>query len=261
MIPDILAKICVVKRQEIAALKAGDEDALARAAAEQAAPRGFRAALDDAPGVALIAEVKKASPSKGLIRADFDHRAIARTYAECGATALSVLTDAPFFQGAPAYLSDIRVDVTLPLLRKDFILDDVQIVQARALGADAYLLIVATLTPQELAALIATGRRLGMDALVEVHDEAEMVIAADVGADLIGVNNRDLHTFEVRLATTERLAPLAPNDALLVGESGIRSAADVRRLHAAGTKAILVGESLMRADDLAAATRELAEAV
>jgi len=258
MIPDILAKICAVKRQEIAELKAGDRDALARAAAEQAAPRGFRAALAAAPGVALIAEVKKASPSKGLICAEFDHRAIARTYADSGATALSVLTDAPFFQGAPEYLSDIRADVTLPLLRKDFILDEVQIVQARALGADAYLLIVAALTPDELATLIAVGRGLGMNALVEVHDEAEMAVAADVGADLIGVNNRDLRTFDVRLETTERLAPLAPPGALLVGESGIRTLADVRRLQAAGAKAVLVGETLMRAPDLGAATRELA---
>jgi len=261
MIPDILAKICAVKRQEIAALHAGDTAALARAAAEQAKPRGFRTALADAPGVALIAEVKKASPSKGLIRADFDHRAIARVYADSGATALSVLTDAPFFQGAPEFLRDIRAEVALPLLCKDFILDALQIVQARALGADAYLLIVAALTPDELAALIAAGRRLGMDALVEVHDEAELATAADVGADLIGVNNRDLRSFDVRIETTERLAPLAPAGALLVGESGIRTPADVQRLRAVGTKAILVGESLMRAEDLAAATRRLADAV
>ncbi len=168
-----------------------------------------------------------------------------------------MLTDRQFFQGDPSFLSRIREAVALPLLRKDFILDEVQVTEARALGADACLLIVAALEPAQLRALMDAVRALGMDALVEVHNEDEMAAAADAGADLIGINNRDLRTFEVSLATTERLAPLAPEGAVLVAESGIKTRADVERLKAAGADAILVGETLMRSEDVEAAARAL----
>ncbi|MHC4591556.1 MAG: indole-3-glycerol phosphate synthase TrpC, partial [Planctomycetota bacterium] len=213
--PDILAKICAAKRGEIEALNAGALDGLAREAARQDAPRGFRAALAAAPGVALIAEVKKASPSAGEIREDFDPVDIARAYERGGAACISVLTDRQFFQGDPAYLTQIREAVGLPLLRKDFILDELQVLEARAIGADAYLLIVAALEPGQVEGLLAAGRELGMDALLEVHDEAELDAALSAGADLIGINNRNLHTFEVSLGVTERLAPRVPADVLL----------------------------------------------
>lgn len=255
--PDILAKICAAKRAEIQALKAGDLDGLAQEAARQEAPRGFRAALAAAPGVALIAEVKKASPSAGEIREDFDPVEIALAYERGGAACVSVLTDRQFFQGDPAYLTQIREAVGLPLLRKDFILDGVQVVEARAIGADAYLLIVAALEPGQLEGLLAAGRELGIDALVEVHDEAELDAALSAGADLIGINNRNLHTFEVSLGATERLAPRVPAGVLLVAESGIKTRADLERLEASGVKAVLVGETLMRAPDLESAARDL----
>ncbi len=255
--PDILAKICAVKRQEIAELTGGTRCAFDRAAAQQAPPRGFRAALAATETVSLIAEVKKASPSAGVIRSDFDPVALARAYERGGAACVSVLTDRRFFQGDPTFLSRIRESVALPLLRKDFILEEVQVTEARALGADACLLIVAALEAAQLRALMDAVRALGMDALVEVHDEAEMAIAADAGADLIGINNRDLRTFQVSLETTERLAPLAPKGAVLVAESGIKTRADVERLKAAGADAILVGETLMRSEDVEAAARAL----
>jgi len=255
--PDILERICRAKRREIAALRKSDAAALAQAVDRQSRPRGFRAALESAAGVALIAEVKKASPSVGLIRQDFDPVGIARAYEQGGAACISVLTDSPFFQGEPEHLSRVRQAVAVPVLRKDFILDEVQVLETRALGADAYLLIVAALEPSLLDELLAAGRELGMDALVEVHDEGELATALSAGADLIGINNRDLRTFAVSLDVTERLASRVPSHALLVAESGIKTRADVERLKACGVKAVLVGESLMRAADIEAATRAL----
>jgi indole-3-glycerol phosphate synthase len=212
--------------------------------------------------VALIAEVKKASPSAGVIRADFDPVRIAQEYEAAGATCLSVLTDAPFFQGALEYLCRIRAAVSLPVLRKDFILEDCQIEEALAWGADAILLIVAILTDAKLRELMACARDLDLAVLVEVHDEAELDRALAAGAELIGVNNRNLKTFATDLATTERLAGclwrrVQRSEIVLVAESGIHHRADVVRLARCGAQAILVGESLMRERDLAAKAREL----
>lgn len=257
--PDVLARICRVKEREIAELKAANPALMEDRATSQAAPRGFRHALAGGPGVSLIAEVKKASPSAGLIRPDFDPVRIATAYQAAGARAISVLTDREFFQGHEQFLCDVRAAVGLPLLRKDFILDETQVLQARALGADAYLLIVACLAPQRLADLMRYGSELGMDALVEVHDERELHAALDAGAELVGINNRNLHTFEVDLATTERLAPLFPDSVTLVAESGIKTPADVARLKSAGIHAVLIGETLMRAADLSQATRAFAD--
>jgi indole-3-glycerol phosphate synthase len=258
---DILAKIAAYKAEEVAERKARRGQAEIEAAARAASPpRGFRAALEraHAPGrLALIAEIKKASPSKGLIRADFDPPALARAYEAGGAACLSVLTDAPSFQGADAYLTAARDAVALPCIRKDFLVDPWQVAEARALGADAILVILAMVDDDLAAALMAEARRLGMDALVEVHDAAEMDRAGRLGADLVGINNRDLRSFVTDLAVTERLAPLAPKDALLVTESGVFTPEDVRRLERCGARAMLVGESLMRQADVTAATRAL----
>ncbi len=260
-IPDALARICARTRSDLAARKEAIPFAeLDRRAAEAEPPRGFARALAAAAaarGLGLIAEIKRASPSAGLIRPDFDPPALARAYAEGGATCLSVLTDQPFFQGAPGHLVAARAAVSLPVLRKDFLLDPWQVVEARAMGADCVLLIMAALTDTEAAALEAEARRWGMDVLIEVHDEAELDRALALGGALLGINNRDLRQLRTDLATFERLAPRVPGDRLLVAESGITSPADVARMKAAGARAILVGESLMRQPDVAAATRAL----
>ena len=257
---DKLAEICATKRKEVSARKTKASLAdLDSRAAQQTAPRGFEAALraKAATGYALIAEVKKASPSKGLIRADFDPAAHARAYQAGGAACLSVLTDAPYFQGHEDYLVAARAACDLPVLRKDFMVDPWQCAEARAFGADAILIIVAALDDTQMAEIEAAALERGMDVLVEVHNEAEMVRASALKSRLIGVNNRDLKRFVTELATSERLAALAPEHTLLVSESGINSHADLVRLEASGIRAFLVGESLMRQDDIAAATRAL----
>ncbi|MCA3719554.1 indole-3-glycerol phosphate synthase TrpC [Phenylobacterium sp.] len=258
---DILARIADYKRADVAGRKASRPQAEVEAAAAGASPpRGFAAALEAAAGpgrLALIAEIKKASPSKGLIRGHFDPPALARAYAEGGAACLSVLTDGPSFQGDDAYLVAARAATPLPCLRKDFLVDPWQVAESRALGADAILVILAMVEDGLAAELMSEADRLGMDALVEVHDEVEMRRAGGLGARLVGVNNRDLRTFVTDLAVTERLAAQVPENAQLVTESGIFSRQDAERLSRAGAVAMLVGESLMRQDDVAAATRAL----
>ena len=258
---DTLERICADKRQHVARRQAQRSLAVIEAAAERAtAPRGFSQSLAQAMDegrYGLIAEIKKASPSKGLIRADFNPADLARAYSEGGAACLSVLTDEPYFQGRDDYLLSAREAVELPVLRKDFMLDPYQIFESRALGADAILLIMAALSDSEAAELheIATG--LGMDALVEVHDEAELERAQRLSARLIGINNRNLKTLAVDLKTAERLAPLVDRGRLVVAESGLSSPADLARMARIGVSTFLIGESLMREADVAAATRRL----
>lgn len=253
---DKLAEICATKRVEVAARKP-------HGLAHWPHPtpvRGFEAALRAAAatGPTLIAEIKKASPSKGLIRADFDPPAHARAYAAGGAACLSVLTDAPYFQGHEDYLIAARAACNLPVLRKDFMVDPWQCAEARAMGADAILIIVAALADSAMVEIEDAARAAGMDVLVEVHDEAELERAlARLQSRLIGVNNRNLKTFEVDLATTARLAALVPDEVLLVCESGITTHADIVRMADHGVRTFLVGESLMRQADVAAATRSL----
>lgn len=256
-----LARIEAYKREEIAARKAAHSLADISAQARDAdPPRGFLNALKSRAalgGIALIAEIKKASPSKGLIREAFEPATLARAYEAGGAACLSVLTDAPSFQGDERHLQAARAACTLPVLRKDFMLDPWQIVESRALGADAILVILASVDDALAADLISTAWGWGMDALVETHDEAEVERALRLNAKLIGVNNRNLATFETSLETFERLAPRFAGQRFAVAESGIASHADVERVRAAGARAVLVGESLMRQADVTAAAHRL----
>ena len=258
---DILQRIIAVKHEELAAARARRSGASWRAEAEARVDgRAFEAALRTriaAGQAAVIAEVKKASPSKGVIRADFDPTAIARSYAAHGAACLSVLTDERFFQGSVEYLQQARANCTLPVLRKDFMIDDYQVFEARALGADCILLIVACLDDAQMVALEACARSLGMAVLVEVHDGAELERALRLSTPLIGVNNRDLRSFEVSLQTTLDLLPDLPADRLLITESGIHTRADVLRMRQAGVHAFLVGEAFMRAPQPGAALAAL----
>lgn len=257
---DKLTEICETKREEVDERKAvASISTLDEHARHQSAPRGFEAALrvKAQSGFALIAEIKKASPSKGLIRPDFHPAAHARAYEAGGAACLSVLTDAPYFQGHEDYLVDARAAVSLPVIRKDFMIDPWQVAEARAIGADAILIIVAALDDVLMAEIEAAALERGMDCLVEVHNELEMERASRLKSRLIGVNNRDLKRFVTDIGVTERLAPLAPEGTLLVSESGIRTHDDLVRLSACGARTFLVGETLMREADVETATRHL----
>ncbi len=258
MAGNILDKIVAYKRRFLARCMAQTPfEEMAQLAEDAPEPPSFFDGLIDGDDIAVIAEVKKASPSKGVIRRDFDAVDIAKIYVENGASALSVLTDEKFFQGSADYLTRISTVVDRPILRKDFTIDPYQIYEARAIGASAVLLIVSILTPEKLSPFIATSRALGLDAVVEVHEREELMVALDAGAEIVGINNRNLKTFDTSLDTTYGLIDQIPDDVLTVSESGIYTREDVVALRDAGADAVLVGESLMRESDIAAKLKEL----
>ena len=258
---DVLAEICDRKREHVAARKAQVSTAQLLADAKAQPPaRGFHNALAAkvAHGIGLIAEVKKASPSQGVIRADFNPAELAQAYARAGATCVSVLTDTPYFQGEDAHFAAARAAISLPMIRKDFIIDPWQVVETRALGADCVLLIVAALSLKQAQEIEAAAYELGMDVLVETHDRAEVETAlTGLRSKLIGINNRNLKTLQVDLATTEALATDIPEDCTIICESGVHTDKDIARIRAAGVHCFLIGESLMRQADVEHATREL----
>ncbi|WP_233353635.1 indole-3-glycerol phosphate synthase TrpC [Hellea balneolensis] len=256
--PDVLKKIAAYKADEVEALRQDISiQELREIAADLPRPRGFTKAIQSQSGPALICEVKKASPSKGIIRKDFDPVVIARSYAEGGAACLSVLTDGPGFMGSNAIFKQVRGATELPLLRKDFMLDPIQIAESAAMGADCILVIMAMIDDDTAKALMDEAASLGLDALVETHDAAELARAVKLGAKLIGINNRDLRTFDTTLDTFTRLASEVPQDATLIAESGIFTKDDIERLAKHGAQGYLIGESFMRQDDVAGAVRGL----